>query len=526
MPEERLSPQILLSVVVPVYNQAGSIAENVRIIRGRVAAGLPGATEVIVVSDGSIDDTQERALAVSDDRTRVLHYDRNMGKGYAVKMGALEARGRWVAYVDADLDLDPALLPAYLARAEAANLDFAIGSKRHAGSNVFYPRSRRASSRLFQLLVRILFRLDVRDTQVGIKLFSRDVAEQVLPLLIVKRFAFDIELLAVARAVGLGRIEEQPIRLDYRFTGSGVRSAAVARALVDVAAIFYRLRVLRYYQRKQRRFGRFGFTRPRGRLPTVAVRGAEHVHSELDYPALVSGESPDADLVALLRPGAVPAGNWLSATVPFLIRPEVGAVVTPSVAPPGGPLLARAAAAVRESRLGGGSQYYRYMPGNLREVDDFPADGIVVRASVLSKLDPGLPRERVAEAVAEAGYQVLYTPESVVVAPAPLLLRPHLLRVHEDGRGTGRVVRRRGVRAVRPTTAALMLGVGWLAFGWLASEPLWAVAVAAYGLALVSSGLVAGVRWHSVAVAVLAAVALPATHLAYVLGVLRGLGRR
>ena len=71
-----------------------------------------------------------------------------------------------------------------------------------------------------------------------------------LPLLLVKRFAFDLELLAVSRALGFGRIEELPIRLDYRFTGSGVRSLAVVRALVDTAAIFYRLRILRYYQRE------------------------------------------------------------------------------------------------------------------------------------------------------------------------------------------------------------------------------------------------------------------------------------
>ena len=107
---------------------------------------------------------------------------------------------------------------------ERENLDFAIGSKRHPDSDVHYPRSRRIASWLYQQLVRVLFRLDVRDTQVGLKVFRREVAEQVLPLLLVKRFAFDLELLAVSRALGFGRIRELPIRLDYRFTGSGVRS--------------------------------------------------------------------------------------------------------------------------------------------------------------------------------------------------------------------------------------------------------------------------------------------------------------
>ena len=86
-------------------------------------------------------------------------------------------------------------------------LDFAIGSKRHADSVVHYPRSRRIASWLYQQLNRVLFRLDVRDTQVGVKVFSRGVVDEVVPLLLVKQFAFDLELLAVATALGHGRIQ-------------------------------------------------------------------------------------------------------------------------------------------------------------------------------------------------------------------------------------------------------------------------------------------------------------------------------
>src|SRR5213076_3091282 len=75
--------------------------------------------------------------------------------------------------------------------------------------------------------------------------------DEVVPLLLVKQFAFDLELLAVATALGYGRIKELPVRLEYRFTGSALGSASVLRALWDTAAIFYRLRVLRTYQRKR-----------------------------------------------------------------------------------------------------------------------------------------------------------------------------------------------------------------------------------------------------------------------------------
>jgi glycosyltransferase involved in cell wall biosynthesis len=250
----------VLSIVVPVYNGGDDIVDNLAVIRRDATGGLsPAEVELIVVSDGSIDGTTERLIeGQSDVDMHVVHYDRNFGKGYAVKIGAIEARGSWIALVDADLDLDPSLIPTYLETARRESLDFAIGSKRHPDSQVTYPRSRRVASWGYQQLNRILFRLDVRDTQVGLKVFSRDVAENVVPLLLVKQFAFDLELLAVARAFGYRRVRELPVRLDYRFTGSEVGSKAVLRALWDTAAVFYRLRILRTYQRRQRELVRTG----------------------------------------------------------------------------------------------------------------------------------------------------------------------------------------------------------------------------------------------------------------------------
>ena len=174
----------LLTVVVPVYNGGDEIVDNVSAIRRAVVDGLNGEdVETIVVSDGSIDDTAERLLAARGDLgIRVIHYDRNLGKGYAVRAGALASHGVWVALVDADLDLDPVSIPSYLEVARRERLDFAIGSKRHPDSVVHYPRSRRIASWWYQQLNRVLFRLDVRDTQVGLKVFSRRVVEEVMPL--------------------------------------------------------------------------------------------------------------------------------------------------------------------------------------------------------------------------------------------------------------------------------------------------------------------------------------------------------
>src|SRR5262249_395135 len=288
----------LLTVVVPVYNGGDEVVDNVAEIKRAVSERLAGeGVEIVVVSDGSIDDTAERLLAARiDTGIRVIHYDRNLGKGYAVRAGALASHGAWVALVDADLDIDPSSIPAYVEIAQLEGLDFAIGSKRHPDSVVHYPRSRRVASWCYQQLNSVLFQLDVRDTQVGLKVFSRRVVEDVIPLLLVKRFAFDLELLAVAKALGYGRVRELPVRLDYRFTGSGVRSKAVLLGLWDTAAIFYRLRILRTYSRKRRLLARALRIGPEA-LPLVGFVGDPNAAEALDYPRLHVG-SEAGELVA------------------------------------------------------------------------------------------------------------------------------------------------------------------------------------------------------------------------------------
>ena len=522
---------MLLTVVIPVYNGGDEIVGNVELIRSRVAAGLPDeALEVIVVSDGSIDGTAERLLESRAEKgIRVIHYDRNLGKGYAVKAGALAAHGDWIALIDADLDLDPASIPSYLALARQEGLDFAIGSKRHPDSVVHYPRSRRFASWCYQQLNRLLFHLDVRDTQVGLKVFSRRVADGVLPLLLVKRFAFDLELLAVASSLGYDRVRELPVRLEYRFSGSGVGSLAVFGALWDTAAIFYRLRILRTYERKRRLFR--GVTQAPEHLPLVSLVGEPAAAAQLDYPRLEpAGAEPRGELVAVLGSGNRPAGNWVSAAVPFFAAPEVSAVVVPTVASLEGTLATRVAASVLESRLGGGSRRSLYLPGNVRLVADVPAGDVVLRrADYLAAARERVDDERLVSWLAERGKRTVYTPDSSVSASPPALVRPHLAATLRHARARGAAARRsRGASlsgasalSLAPVAAAV-LGAAFLVLG----GSLWDVGLGlllAYVIALAASGIHAGARFHSPTVGLLQPPAVVASQAAYLFGFLRGL---
>jgi glycosyltransferase involved in cell wall biosynthesis len=543
--EGSLPPALALTVVVPVFNQAGAIVENLGVIRDRIAAELDEPFELIVVSDGSIDQTGERLLELELDGVRVIHYDRNLGKGYAIKVGALEARGDWIAFCDADLDLDAGALAGFLETARAHDLDFAIGSKRHPESRVHYPRSRVVASWLFQQFVRVLFRLDVRDTQVGLKLFRHEIAEQVLPLLLVKRYAFDIELLAVSRAFGFSKIEELPITLEYRFTGSGVRSKAVLRALIDTAAIFYRLRVLRYYQRRRRLGGAYAWTRPRSRQPSVTVVTTDASPVEQhDYPNLDvtvvreltaecihdAVEAASGEVVAILEAGGHPSANWLSATAPFFARAEIAGVVTPRMAPHEGSVRQRAAAAIAESRVGAGSHFIGFTPGNVRYVDAFDATSLLVRRQSYLALGRAVPVERIASELAAAGERVLYTPETVVVTePAPLF-RPHLAGILATGRRRGQDVRRRGITALSRFSAVFLIGLAvfLLALPVALLDPsgtvarLLVVGCALYVIVLALSGLAAAVRFGSLRVGLVTTPGIALTHLTYAFAFVRG----
>lgn len=240
---------IQLSVVVPAYREGRHIRHNLsRLIRELDPLGV--SYEVIVVSDGNTDATVSEAQRVDSAAVKIFHYPMNVGKGFALSFGVAQASGPLVTFIDADMELDPANIKTFMDLMQTNDCDAVIGSKRHPESKVQYPRFRRFQSWVYQQIVRVMFNLDVRDTQTGLKLFRRQVLQEAVPLLVIKRFAFDLELLVVARFLGFRKICEAPIRLDYQFE-STVNARAAWHVLWDTAAIFYRLHLLHHYQRRR-----------------------------------------------------------------------------------------------------------------------------------------------------------------------------------------------------------------------------------------------------------------------------------
>lgn len=238
----------LISLIIPTYKQEKTISKDIQRIQS-VMEQLRYPYEMIVIVDGMLDNTYSNAVKNQNKKVKVYVYPRNLGKGFAVRYGMLKASGEIVGFIDAGMDIHPNGLSMLLEHFEWYNADIIVGSKLHPVSKVRYPLSRLILSMGYRFLVRILFGLSIRDTQVGMKFYKRKVIENVLPRLLVKRYAFDIEILAVAYRLGYKRIFEAPIELDFK--ESSITSSnfwhIILHMLWDTFAVFYRLNILNYY---------------------------------------------------------------------------------------------------------------------------------------------------------------------------------------------------------------------------------------------------------------------------------------
>ena len=248
------------SLIIPVYRQETTIRKNIEAVID-VLSVLSFPFEIIPVIDGESNNSRQEAQKVQDSRVRVVGYKTNHGKGYAVRFGFSKATGDVIGFIDAGGDLKPSALPLMLTQFEFEKADAVIGSKRHPDSKVDYPSYRRLLSFVYQKFIKLLFELDVSDTQVGMKIYRRQLLEDVLPRLLVKRFAFDIEMLAVAYHLGYTRITEAPVEINWFSVQSGIRWNRLVRIVLnmikDTLAVYYRLRILRYYDNASKRRWRF-----------------------------------------------------------------------------------------------------------------------------------------------------------------------------------------------------------------------------------------------------------------------------
>jgi dolichyl-phosphate beta-glucosyltransferase len=201
------------TIVIAAYNEENRLPESLRKIEAyRKATGVEA--EIVVVDDGSTDGTAAVVRLMSEEMTRLrlIRYDENKGKGYALRTGVLASTGREVLVTDADLSTPIEELDTLRWHLSSQSHDIAIGSRGMGDSEIIVaqPHWRRGMGQLFSRLVRLLVLDDFKDTQCGFKLFAGDVARKLFKEARVDRFAYDVEILALAKKNGYS-VAEVPI---------------------------------------------------------------------------------------------------------------------------------------------------------------------------------------------------------------------------------------------------------------------------------------------------------------------------
>jgi glycosyltransferase involved in cell wall biosynthesis len=220
---------VKVSFVIPAFNEATRILDTLRRI-AEYRKHLPYATEILVVDDGSTDETADIVERMEHPGLRLIRNRTNRGKGYSVKCGVLAATGDYVLFSDADLSTPIEEMANLLTAAVKENADVVVGSRGLDNRYIEKHQSlvRESGGRLFNLMARMLLGMNIRDTQCGFKLFKRTRVQSAFQKQTTDGFGFDPELLFVMSLEGL-KILEVPVRWSHaegskiRFFRDGVR---------------------------------------------------------------------------------------------------------------------------------------------------------------------------------------------------------------------------------------------------------------------------------------------------------------
>lgn len=559
-----------LSVIVPAYRESHHINKNLISLEQSLKQ-LKRPYEIVVVCDGC-KETMEEAKELASDVMKIYYYEHNMGKGYALKYGIDRASGDLVTFIDADMSIDPGQIAGFIKLMDENDADIVIGSKRHPLSKVKYPLFRRFQSFVYEAIVTVLFHIRVKDTQAGLKLFKTEVLAKVIPRVLVKQYAFDLELLAVARRLGYKKIIEAPIEVKEQFsTTTSLRAAW--DTLQDTAAVFYRMYIMKYYDRDHVFIADPTFQPyvsviiPVKRINDYVRETTRHLEvinydnfevivlpDEADKTDVLSAdvrviatgpmgpaekrdkgsEYASGEILAFLDDDAFPRNDWLVNAVRHFMRPEVGAVAGPGVTPDNDSIMKKASGAVYSSHLGSGSLIYRYIPRTIREVDDFPSVNLLVRKDLFKQIGgfdttfwPGEDTKLCMDIV-NARNKIIYDPDVFVWHHRRKLFGPHLQQVANYALHRGFFAKKYPKTSRRPTyfiPALFVLGLLGGPFAAVYGGPLfwiYLVVEGGYLIVLLFAALWAGIMNGSGRVGVLVMPGILSTHLIYGAFFIRG----
>ncbi len=473
--QKTLGSEGLLSVIMPAYGLEAVIERNIALVCELLMPHIP--FEILPVDDGSADNTAaaiRRAAELDPGHVRPVFVAVNSGKGNALREGFAASRGSHILLLDGDLDLSPSRISTFFQIMEQQQAAIVIGSKRHPQSTIDYPWHRRVASLVYYTIVRLLVGLPVSDTQTGMKLFTREALAWSFERMLVKTFAFDLEVLSIAHSRGF-KVAEAPIRMHFGQKLGCLTWHNTRQVMTDTLAIFYRLRILRYYDSVES-------LPPATEQPLVSIVIAcpgpsayldealaglakqSYTNFEVivlpdeaatlgEYPfdlrVIPTGKTRPAEkrnsginaargsITAFLDDDAYPAPNWLEQAVKYFAVADIGGVGGPGVTPPNDPFMAQAGGRVYANILVSGNYRYRYSGDRIRSsIDDYPSCNLLVRTELLRKIDgyrtefwPGEDTILCSDIVHGETQRLVYDPWVLVYHHRRPLFLPHLRQI-------------------------------------------------------------------------------------------------
>ncbi len=468
-----------LSVIMPFYNLASSASRNV-LKTAELFESHAVKTEIVTVDDGSSDSTArvlEEMAKIPFEHVSIIPVimPSNGGKGAALRAGFEASSGEYVMLLDGDLDILPDKTPEFFSSMTASSADIVVGSKRHPRSSVQYPWHRRLVSWAYFWLVRIFMGLPITDTQTGMKLFKRDILGYSLSRMLVKAYAFDLELLSIASDYG-AKIVEAPVVIKFGCKFGALKLSTVKTMAIDSLAVFYRLKIMRYYSKVEVPPKLSGdvkisvviacpggsavldeclaaLSRQTYRNYEVIVLPDECIElpqtdcacGKMDCRVVATGKVRPAEkrnigiaqakgeVVAFIDDDAYPEQHWLEYAVRYFGDGSIGALGGPGVTPPTDSFMCKVGGRVYENILVSGNYRYRYMAGGVRrDVDDYPSCNLFVRTDLLRRINgyrtdfwPG-EDTLLCKDIVDSGARIVYDPWVVVYHHRRPVFAPHL----------------------------------------------------------------------------------------------------
>lgn len=403
-------------------------------------------------------------------RIKIYERDNNIAPSQALLDGFKHVDKGLILYLEPDIDLAEGQIESLLEQQQEADADVVIASKIHEASRVKYSAPRRLLSSIYSNLIKALFGFELEDSRPGLKLFKYSALKDIIQRMVTKEHGFDLELIVLSHKLGY-KLKKAPVLIDFKANIRQLNPLAVYLTLVDTLAIFYRLRIMHYYERIQKKADKLLSV---SIIIPVATNNKNleenlQVLRDIDYPdyevivlpddeslksrdkkikVIKTGkilpaekrdkgiEASKGEIIAFLDDDAVPAAGWLKNAVRHFDDEDIAAVGGPAVTPDADSLMQKASGAVYASWLMAGKMSYRYIPYGPREVDDYPSCNLFIRKDILKQIGglqthywPGEDTILCLKITKELGKKIIYDPDVLVYHHRRALFIPHLKQI-------------------------------------------------------------------------------------------------